>query len=56
VTLVWFTIGGLIDLRAFFHALKTMKRDARDDGRVVAHHNLADEPATGSTPKSPATV
>jgi hypothetical protein len=44
VTLIWFTIGGFIDLKDFFHDLKTMKRDARDDGRVVGHHNLADEP------------
>jgi len=56
VTMVWFTIGGLIDLRAFFHALKTMKRDARDDGRVVAHHNLADEPNADAKPKSAAAV
>lgn len=34
VTLVWFGIGGIADLRAFFIALKTLKRDATDDGRV----------------------
>jgi solute:Na+ symporter, SSS family len=33
-TLVWFTIGGIIDMRDFFRALRTMKRDVRDDGRV----------------------
>jgi SSS family solute:Na+ symporter len=33
-TLVWFTIGGFIDMKHFFHALRTMQRDARDDGRV----------------------
>jgi hypothetical protein len=43
LTLVWFTIGGVRDIREFFIALRTMKRDARDDGRVVGHHNLADE-------------
>jgi SSS family solute:Na+ symporter len=43
LTLVWFTIGGVRDIREFFVALRTMKRDARDDGRVVGHHNLADE-------------
>jgi SSS family solute:Na+ symporter len=44
VTLAWFGWGGVRDLRAFFVALRTMKRDARDDGRVVGDHNLADEP------------
>jgi SSS family solute:Na+ symporter len=43
LTLIWFTIGGARDIRDFFIAMKTMKRDARDDGRVVDHHNLADE-------------
>jgi SSS family solute:Na+ symporter len=43
LTLVWFTIGGVRDIREFFVALRTMKRDVRDDGRVVGHHNLADE-------------
>jgi solute:Na+ symporter, SSS family len=33
-TLVWFGIGGVIDLRLFFARLDTMKRDARDDGSV----------------------
>jgi solute:Na+ symporter, SSS family len=35
-TLVWFGIGGLRDMVAFFSALRTMKRDATDDGRVDA--------------------
>jgi SSS family solute:Na+ symporter len=33
-TLVWFGIGGTRDIFAFFAALRTMKRDAPDDGRV----------------------
>jgi SSS family solute:Na+ symporter len=33
VTFVWFGIGGMTDLRDFFVALKTLKRDAKDDGR-----------------------
>jgi SSS family solute:Na+ symporter len=33
-TLVWFGIGGFVDLRQFFARLKSMKRDARDDGSV----------------------
>jgi SSS family solute:Na+ symporter len=47
VTLVWFGIGGFIDMRDFFRDLKTMRRDARDDGRVIGTHNLADEPKAG---------
>jgi solute:Na+ symporter, SSS family len=38
VTFVWFGIGGVIDLRSFFIALKTLKRDASDDGRGGATH------------------
>lgn len=34
VTLIWFGIGGFIDLRLFFARLASMKRDARDDGSV----------------------
>ena len=34
VTLVWFGIGGFIDLRLLFARLCSMKRDARDDGSV----------------------
>lgn len=37
VTLVWFGIGGVIDLRAFFARLATMKRDVADDGTVNEH-------------------
>ena len=35
VTLIWFGIGGVIDLRAFFARLSSMKRDAKDDGTVM---------------------
>jgi solute:Na+ symporter, SSS family len=37
VTLVWFGIGGAIDLKKFFHRLATMKRDVTDDGTVNEH-------------------
>lgn len=43
-TLIWFSIGGIIDIRDFFRALDVRQRDVRDDGRVVGDHNLADEP------------
>jgi solute:Na+ symporter, SSS family len=57
VTLIWFTIGGFHDIKAFFTALKNLRRDARDDGRVVAHQNLADEAAPdGSKRTAPVRV
>jgi len=34
ITSVWFTIGGVIDLRKLFRRLKTLQRDPTDDGRV----------------------
>jgi solute:Na+ symporter, SSS family len=34
ITLIWFSIGGISDLRAFFKRLASMKRDVRDDGTV----------------------
>jgi hypothetical protein len=38
----WFTIGGVLDLRAMFRRLHAYRPDARDDGTVIDHHN-ADE-------------
>ena len=43
-TTIWFLFGGVRDIRALFATLATMKRDHRDDGRVVDHHNVSDEP------------
>lgn len=34
IVIVWFTIGGTLDLRKMFHQLKTMQRDDSDDGWV----------------------
>ncbi|MFA6134470.1 MAG: sodium:proline symporter [Phycisphaerae bacterium] len=50
VTFVWFGFGGVVNLAQFFTRLKTLKRDARDDGRVVAHHLASDEPAVTDAP------
>ncbi|MCP4583642.1 MAG: sodium:solute symporter [candidate division Zixibacteria bacterium] len=36
ISIIWFTIGGIIDLRKMIHRLKTMKRDDKDDGFVIA--------------------
>lgn len=34
VTGVWFTLGGVRDIRVFFQRLRTLQRDAHDDGTV----------------------
>jgi len=34
VVVIWFTIGGVIDLKAMRHRLETLVRDTRDDGFV----------------------
>jgi SSS family solute:Na+ symporter len=34
-TLVWFSVGGIRDIAIFFQTLRTMTRDATDDGRVI---------------------
>lgn len=39
ITTVWFTIGGLSDMRLFFRRLRVEKRDAHDDGIVIERHN-----------------
>jgi SSS family solute:Na+ symporter len=52
-TLVWFGVGGVRDMRDFFVALRTLNRDARDDGRVAGDHNLADEPARAQAGQAP---
>ncbi len=41
--MIWFTWGGIRDIRRLFARLSTMKRDERDDGRVVEHHSVVDE-------------
>jgi len=43
-TTIWFFVGGIYDIRDLFKTLATLKRDHRDDGRVVDHHNVSDEP------------
>ncbi len=42
VTAVWFSWGGVKDIKLFFQRLKEERIDARDDGTVVNHHNLAE--------------
>ena len=45
VTSVWFTWGGLRDMRDLFRRLRAARTNDLDDGTVVHHHNL-DEPDT----------
>ncbi|MEW6749469.1 MAG: hypothetical protein AB1505_00640 [Candidatus Latescibacterota bacterium] len=44
VTTVWFTWGGLRDLRRLFRSLTVLQRNVLDDGRVIGHVS-ADEVA-----------
>jgi SSS family solute:Na+ symporter len=34
VTLIWFSIGGIADMRSFFRTMKTRERDEKDNGMV----------------------
>ncbi|MFT3784863.1 MAG: hypothetical protein QM770_01690 [Tepidisphaeraceae bacterium] len=42
ITAVWFGIGGTRDVLRMFRKLETLKRDDRDDGRVIGHANADD--------------
>ena len=42
VMVVWFTWGGVRDIRQLFVRLRTTQKDALDDGTVVGHTNLDD--------------
>lgn len=42
VTAVWFTWGGIRDMRLFFRRLKEERVDTLDNGMVVNHHNLGE--------------
>jgi SSS family solute:Na+ symporter len=49
VTSVWFTWGGLLDLRSLFQRLKTEKVNILDNGMVVNHQNLSEVAETSAT-------
>src|SRR5690606_20290570 len=51
VTGIWFTWGGLRDIRALFGRLAVTKVNDDDSGFVVGHHN-ADEDSASETKKS----
>jgi SSS family solute:Na+ symporter len=46
ITLLWFGIGGITDLRLFFIRLSTMSRNARDDGSVGEYADSDHRPIT----------
>lgn len=43
ITAVWFTWGGVRDMRLFFRRLKEERIDVLDNGMVVDHHNLSED-------------
>jgi len=43
ITVIWFTMGGLRDLKYMRSRLKVIERNDCDDGRVVNHHNLGED-------------
>lgn len=49
-TTVWFFIGGMVDIKKLYERLRTMKRDHRDIGMVVDHHDLSEEPGSTDEP------
>jgi len=42
ITAVWFSWGGIRDMRVFFKRLKEERIDVLDNGMVVDHHNLGE--------------
>lgn len=44
VTGVWFTWGGIVDMGKLFQRLRNKVTNPLDDGTVVNHHNLDEEP------------
>lgn len=54
VTSIWFTWGGIRDLRRLFRRLAVMSRNVLDDGRVMDHQNADDAAdAQGVDPGTP---
>ena len=50
VTAVWFTWGGVRDMRDLFARLRATRANPDDDGTVVDHHNVGETVAPPSTP------
>ena len=43
ITAVWFTVGGIVDMRQLLIDLKKRKNNPLDDGRVEGNMSLADK-------------
>jgi SSS family solute:Na+ symporter len=52
ITIIWYSIGGIRDLKYFFKTLRGAKQNVLDDGRVSGHRSVADE-AIAETPQKP---
>ncbi|HEY9248639.1 MAG TPA: sodium:proline symporter [Rariglobus sp.] len=50
---VWFTWGGVRDIRALFRRLATTEVNDNDSGFVVGHHNLEEETVPKPKPPTP---
>jgi SSS family solute:Na+ symporter len=46
VTSIWFTWGGVVDIRDFFRLLAGEKVNHLDDGTVIGHQNLDERAST----------
>ena len=44
ISVVWFLIGGVIDLRDFLHRMRVLRRDATDDGWVAQPTDKSPQP------------
>lgn len=53
VTAIWFSWGGIRDIRLFFQRLRQERVNVLDNGMVIDHQNLAEEPGVllQSSPK-----
>lgn len=52
VTAIWFTWGGLRDIRSLFRQLRTARINHLDDGTVVGHQNLDEAAVSGQAAKT----
>ncbi len=53
---LWFTYGGIRDMRRLFLRLKHHRTHDRDDGTVLNHHNLDETAASKPAPVRPAEI
>ena len=53
VTTLWFTWGGIRDLRRLIRALRTVRRNEFDDGMVMGHANLDEAVAEAGDAATP---